>query len=82
MKSKFDTLTDLQKAVLLDILKEEKCQRGFISYSNVFWFGDNQGKIKGSSYTAGIASLQRKGVIVCNKFSKCVKEINDSYRPN
>ena len=81
MESKFDTLTDLEKAVLLDILKEEKCERGFLCWRNALFFGDNQGKISGSRYAGGIASLNKKGVITSNKF-RFVKEINDSYRPN
>lgn len=80
MNSEFQTLSALEQAVLIDILEEEKADRGFLSWDTARVFGKNVDTIKASTYRGAIASLQKKGVIVVNKF-RIVKEISDIYRP-
>lgn len=80
MNSQFNTLTDLEQAVLIDILEEEKADRGFISWANARAFGKNVDTIKGKTYTGAVASLEKKNVIKVNKF-RIVTEISEIYRP-
>ena len=68
MNSQFQTLSNLEKSVLLDILEEQKQERGFLSWSNAYTFGKTREEKKYASFAAGAASLQRKGVIKTNAF--------------
>ena len=80
MNSKFETLSQLEKSVLLDILEEQKQDRGFTSWQNAYNFGKTREEKKYLSFAAGAGSLQRKRVIKTNAF-RHVFYIDPEYLP-